>query len=247
MTELQTKADFGKYVDKESIGYVCVCGTAFTKKRYLKQHCNRKLSKCKQDQSAIKTVYLTTCGRTLSCLKEPSIRAVLDFSCVTSALVQYLREDEKESFSTYAPMLFPLVDWTGNHFDQLRTLIGHWETVAIEPDILHVCELAHEWLVNRARYEVGLVPGNYRAALLVFEGQDMAEVSQNFTNHFRHKESVLILEVNHLIAFVWRSEPRMILDFKTSTPTSDKYFVPKLLCYLLLQKVNSVTDQPIVV
>jgi len=80
----------------------------------------------------------------------------------------------------------PLVEKAQGDFDSLIGDVVSWWSSPVEgegslPDILNA---AKEWITTRARNEVSMLPGNHRVALMVFEGQDVAEVSQNTTCNF---------------------------------------------------------------
>jgi hypothetical protein len=59
-----------------------------------------------------------------------------------------------------------------------------------------VLSMGERWLFQMACHEVSLVPGNYRAALLQLDAQDIGEVS--LTYNFRHREQTLLPELRNL-------------------------------------------------
>jgi hypothetical protein len=69
-----------------------------------------------------------------------------------------------------------------------------------EPQLEDLLQLSQVWLSQRARYDAGTVPANYRAAIMVFDGQDVGEIGINYTYNFRHFEANLVPELAYLLA-----------------------------------------------
>jgi hypothetical protein len=107
--------------------------------------------------------------------------------------------------------------------------------------------MGETWLLNHACYEVSLVAGNYRAALLQFEAQDMGEVSQNLTYNFRHREQTLLPELKKLLAFLWRSPLHQLEPFKNNFNPNDPYFVVQILSLLFHEQTPSVYVHPVII
>ena len=111
--------------------------------------------------------------------------------------------------------------------------------------MVSACE---DWIMNRARHDVSLVPGNYRAALLQFVSQDVGDLTQNLTYNFRHREETLKPELCKLLKYAWRKESSGLLkSFKDNFNLWDNSFVPRILSTLFHQSCDSVLHHPLVV
>jgi hypothetical protein len=107
-------------------------------------------------------------------------------------------------------------------------------------------DVTERWLMTRARYEVGLVSGHYKAALLQFDAQDIGEISQNLTYNFLHKEAIVLGELKQLLLFLWRHHSSWVEHFRQAG-VDNPYFIPKLLVHILLEPVATLHDCPLLV
>ena len=109
-----------------------------------------------------------------------------------------------------------------------------------EQSLQTLLAMGEKWLLERARHEVSLIPGNYHASLLQLDAQDMGEVSQNLTYNFRHREQTLLPELKKLLAFLWRSPH----PFSRILVENDPYFVVRLVSVFFHGKTPSVFAHP---
>lgn len=127
---------------------------------------------------------------------------------------------------------------------------GWWKTPADDETLKTLLAAAERWLLNDARHHVGMVSGRHRAALLNFEGQEVAEVSQNKTYSFRHFERSLLPDLKRLLCFAWRHPRQPIGVFVGKGGqllSADSYAVPKILVKLHLESVESFWEHPVAV
>ena len=62
------------------------------------------------------------------------------------------------------------------------------------------------WLESHVRLHFSRTPGNFRAGLMVFDGSDVDEVSQNTTFVFRENNDVVGRELKKLLCFLFRQD-----------------------------------------
>jgi hypothetical protein len=131
--------------------------------------------------------------------------AVPPFPMIKNVLLPFMREDE--DVDTYVPIFAPLFMQTDLPFEAIihRNLqFCDSPPTADELSLKALLEMGEDWILHRARNEVSLIPGNYRASLLQLDAQDIGEVSQNLTYSFRHREENLLPVLKKLLTFLWR-------------------------------------------
>jgi hypothetical protein len=106
------------------------------------------------------------------------------FKTIETTISKYIRDDK--DCDTFVSLLGPLIEPSSSFESTMCGYIDRYNTPLAkhEHSLQVVLSLGKQWLFYRARHEVSLIPGNYRASLLQFEVQDMGEVSQNLTYNF---------------------------------------------------------------
>jgi hypothetical protein len=241
------------------LGHYChTCSTSFSRKCHALRHCQGKKTICLVSGIRQAPMRRTVCGRTILASVVASrlpVGSAIPFSTTQEWLQEYVSGDEKVSqyIAIFHPMisLVPVDDRTS----YMSNLVNYWsrDTDSDEPQLADLLERAETWLFNRARNEVGMVPANYRAAIQVFDGQTVGDVSINFTYNFRHFEANLLPELKSLISFAWRrsqTSKTNVLDVFIRTydlHQQNAYYLPRLLQALFVERVGSVFDHPVIV
>jgi hypothetical protein len=107
------------------------------------------------------------------------------FRTIETTISAYVRDDEDSG--TFVSLFGPLMENSKKSFETIMCdFIDRYEQppASHEQSLLTLLAMGEKWLLERARHEVSLIPGNYRASLLQFNAQDMGEVSQNLTYNF---------------------------------------------------------------
>jgi hypothetical protein len=252
---MSKRANLNEFLVGQSQGYACPCEAVFRQKKALARHCKETKSCCFGPNDARpELLHRTVCHRLIS-------QAVLDrlsssltttehlnFSGTEEALKKYIRADEETG--PYIAIFHPFYVSCGLNFDsRVSDMVGWWKMEAgVEELGLHqVLVAAKTWLNASARRLVEMVPGNLRAGLQVFDGQEVGEVSQNYLYSFRHHEKTLLPEIVHLLSFAWRYPTSLLASFKKSANARDPKLVPALLGELVLENVEGFTSHPLVV
>jgi hypothetical protein len=186
----------------------------------------------------------------LAPLDEGAIRAeATDFEAFCAILEPFMRADEDISmyvgiFSSFFQQLQEEDD-----FEKImKGMVKDW-TESAHDDEQGLClllESAKMWLFKRARFEVRAIQGHYRAGLIQFDSTELAEINQNLTYNFRHKEDILWRELEHFLCFVWRHKGPLLTDFHKRIDPKDPFFIPRLLTTLQLEIVNTSEQLPVV-
>ena len=166
------------------------------------------------------------------------------FQTFEKMISQYVRDDEDSG--TFVSLFWPLMETNKKSFQlTLCDFIDRYEKppASHEQSLLTFLAMGEKWLLERARHEVSLIPGNFRASLLQFDAQDMGEVSQNLTYNFRHFELTLLPELKKLLAFLWRSP----LPFSRVVDENDPYFVVRIVTVFFHEEMPSVFDHPVII
>ena len=209
------------------------CNNAFaTRVQYVSAECGTLVELC---STATATSTTSTPSRTIQ------------VESIERALVKHIRDDEDVGtfVSLFSPLMHP-----GRDFDSfVANTIDSFETppAAYELGLQQALLSGESWLLLRARHEVSLVPGNYRASLLQFASQDLGEVSQNLTYNFRHREATLLPELKRLISLLWRSGHPLMTAFQNRNSVNDPYFVARLLTAFFHEHTPSVFHHPLLV
>ena len=161
--------------------------------------------------------------------KNQHVPQNFDFSATESILRQIAREDEPDC-SKYVALFYPILSQEKEPLALLRNGLSLWKEPVgkNEQTLVDLLTRAKTWLLKEARHMVSLVPGNHRAALLIFEGQDPNEIKQNTTFTHRAKDSPLLLEMLYFLRFAFRHSRRNEFDWSQS--------VPEILMSMLLEK-----------
>ena len=252
-------------VDGASEQFVCSCGTPFPEKKNLNRHCRNPKSRpsCVPENARKETFRQTTCGRFVTKASLQSMADaprqqstvasvvtvdVTDFAPTQLALRKCIRPDE--DVGPYTAIFHPLVRSAGGNFDTLVENMVDWCDMPVDEHevvLNQVLNSAETWICHSARRLVDMAPGNLRAGLQVFEGQDVGEINQNYLCNFRHLESTLLPEVHRLLRFVWRHPSTLLSKFKASTNCSHPSLVPDMLQVLFLESVRGFNQHPLVV
>jgi hypothetical protein len=258
---LSRQANLDLYLIGRSEGLACGCGALFAEKKALARHC-KGVKSCSFDPKEARPewLYKTSCGRTVSeatlnrlSSLPPTAVDSFDFATTATTLGKYIREKEVVGpfIAIFHPFFVsPAVSSSAEKFDSLmKSMVGWWSMPVAEEELglQQVLNAAEDWIYHAARRHVEMVPGNLRAALQVFDGQEVGEVAQNYVYNFRHDESRVLDEVKELLSFVWRHPGNLLLSFKHSVNASNTLLVPSILQVLLQEKVQGFNSHPLVV
>ena len=83
-----------------------------------------------------------------------------------------------------------------------------------ERSLFHLIGTSMYWLKYIARTEVEVIPPNLCASMLMFQGQDINEVSTYTTYNLWKKEEKLFPVLEKFLKFIWRYSSSMIKDIK---------------------------------
>jgi hypothetical protein len=138
----------------------------------------------------------------------------LPFRIVEKAISNYVPEDK--DVHTFVSLFTPLIAMDTSFELTMCGYIDQYKNppAPYEYSLQTLLVMGENWLLERARHEVSLVPGNFRASLLQFDSQDMGEVSQNLTYNFRHRERTLLPELKYFLSFIWRSQLPFLESFR---------------------------------
>ena len=241
-------------------GYTCKgCGKCFIRKNNGLRHTEAKTSVgCKSSDLCLVDISQTICGRLVpaSAFKFSGgvpDGATIPISTTRDWLNKYVANDEKSE--RYIPIFHPM-SRHGNADQVMSEFIDLWtmEPTEKERDLCDLLELGRIWLVERVRLETSMVPANYRAAIMVFEGQDEGDVKQNSTYNFRHHSAGLVPELSSLLKFAWRRSDQLsgcvtLLPFKEFflEMQLNPFLVPRILHALLVEPVRNLFQHPIMV
>jgi hypothetical protein len=223
ISRLKNSCDIGVFIECEVDGFICECGSAFAKKVELERHCKGKRCTCNPGKAQAATIYKTKCGRQISYLDtllaseeddaKDKAHPSFDFRHTESLLTNLLRPDE--TVGPYVAVFHPIIQKSGG---KLESIIVHMiESGYIEPQdnengLKRMISAAESWIYTFARRLVEMTPGNIRAALQVFDGQLVGEVSQNFLASF-------VLSVRCQEAADVRDALSLCVDTESSTAT----------------------------
>lgn len=232
-----TKEPLCNYVRNTKLGYVCVCNTAFRTWHQANQHTSDPLGACTEaDMHFAKPIWELTSFHIVPVTDSPVNLVVRDFDYARERVKPYIREDEDlEVWSQLlAPVVFEYKSFTN---DLILKHISYMTPQQDHDDLHHLLETASTWLLRDARSQVGLIPGNYRAALMVFEGAEINDVKQNNVYTFRHKPEMLVPVLHKLLCYAYHLG--FITLGNTAEYTSDT--VPRMLCNILLESSQNFT------
>lgn len=228
-------------------GFICICGLASSRRENLNRHCDRNGCNKLLIRNSSRLTKLGD-GKlvTPASIRRQQLNQKSktdDYKSTREKLVPFIRSDE--SVDGFVPIFHPIVSKYSNFENAIRSSVQAMAqpNEDAEPVLSLVLVSAKRWIMESAKFDTSMVHGNYRAALQVFEGQDVNEVQQNYVYNFRHKPSVLLEEVKSLLCFVYRRRPILFEDFETE----DDYFVPRILVELLLERTESLSVHPLIV
>jgi superfamily II DNA helicase RecQ len=227
------------------------CDKCFSRKDNALRHTKgKKNSNCTASDLVVNVITQTICGRLAPFVAMATplpAGAATPYLTTADWLGKYVSGDEK--VSQYTSIFHPFSS-LGDCDRSMSGLVESWcdppdESEAQLADLL---QLAKVWLFERARYDTGCIPANYRAAIQVFEGQEVGEMAINFTYNFRHFESNLNPELAYLLSFAWRRSG-VVASFKESYARfrASPFFVPQILYALFVEVCPNYFVQPTVV
>ena len=248
--------DFSPFVSGESeLGFLCArCGLCVKRRSNMQRHCSIERNDCERSDTSPVQVFNTICGRVVlaSMVLSQNIPAGrrIPYSQTEAWLARHVSRDEKAK--QYVSLFHPLAPT-----DLLMSrLVENWTLRNDEsnPDLVDLLLKAETWLTDRALHDVGCVPANFRAAIQVFDGQDVAGVSINYTYTLRHYPESLKQELKRLLCFSWRRS-RQLLSRRTISSyiddykniCDDEFLIPDILCALFVESTPSFYEHPMVV
>jgi hypothetical protein len=251
-------SDLSSYVVGDSfLGFCCGgCNACFPKKYHAVRHCNGKNSLCLESAVTYEGICKTVCGRLIPASKVASpvpAGSEIPFSVTEEFLDKYVSGDEK--VSQYITIYHPMTCLGGDCCANMSAFVDMWHQEAdnTEGQLSDLLERAEYWLNKRSRNEVGMVPANYRAAIQVFDGQEVGDVSINHTFNFRHFERNLSPELKYLLSFAWRrsktSRGHVLQHFQRTYDLHRRnpFFVARLLQALFVERIGGGFEAPLVV
>ena len=181
-------------------------------------------------------------------LRTPSPRT-LTYREVSATLAPFVPADEK--VESYVPLFYSLFRCKADSdfLGVISPLVHLWKAPLMchEKTILDAMEVGKDWILERASYDVHRVPGNVRAKLLLFDPQDIGEVSQNLVYNFRHRGEALVPELEKLVVFLWRFPSIFLQEFKNNMNPRDPQFIPRMLLHCFLERPPNLNSTPILV
>jgi hypothetical protein len=185
-------------------------------------------------------------GATLSSSLRSGVQP-LSFRVVEKAISKYILEDKDSD--TFVSLFTPLMQVNVSFESTMCENIDRYKNppAVNEHSLQTLLSMGERWLFERARHEVSIIPGNYRASLLQFDSQDMGEVSQNLTYNFRHREQTILPELKYLLSFLWRSQLPFLVTFRNACNIEHPYFVARLLSTCFHEQTSSVFHHPIII
>lgn len=233
--------------------FTCICGQSFpNKKQNAIRHC--KKSGCDvtkvQKESAIKL----RCGRYVTptqietFLNEPPARIThqFDYNMARKILEPLLPEKEKRDH-TYTHMYMPLILGCGNDGDAfLEKIRRDYEMIHSPPKpsealLLLIHERAENWLLHYCQKNILMVPGNLRAGLQTFEGEEINEINQKTTYTMQHDPASLLSELKKLLSLSFR---RGLFVARRGFDSKNDFEIADFLKDLLLEQPESVSSLP---
>lgn len=248
-----------RYITSETFaGFSCRgCGACFRRRSCVNRHARGKSQICITSEIVSEDICVTVCGRLVPLSRLSSTvptGASVPFSSTAEWLERYVPGDEQ--VNRYLGIFHPLTRY-GDPELTMSTYVNWCVDEPAETDEPQLCDLlrlAKTWLFERARGETSLVPANFRAAIMVFDGQSVGDVAVNITYNFRHFESNLQNELYSLLRFAWRrtSHPprRNVL-----APMKEAYhlrrlvpsLIPSILHALFVERVSDFYTHPVLV
>ena len=274
MKRLTDCGNFEQCLLTKRTGYACQCGRSYNEKCSLNKHCRLPNCSCDERNAMPEMRHTTTCGRIISETESLECKLIssgsldnpngsnenttgpvppprepvnVDFGPTKAFLSEYMRNDE--DVGPFTGFLHPLQRELGDNFEStLKDMVGWWHDTETDQELglQQALQSGKNWL-HTARHHVDLTPGNARAALQVFEGQEIGDVSQNYLCHFRHKESLLWQEVRRLIRHIYRCDDELVSQFKLRPRADDFSLLPNILSALFSEKVDGVLEHPLIV
>lgn len=217
-----------------STSYKTVCGRVVSQ-----QLLDRILQDSQQNQKFGLGPMLSTPSQALpdvSISTNPS--AILQEEDISNSIKGLVRDEECPG--DYVPLFHRLAPTGGGSF---HTSIHHLLSLSTQPSpqedtaLCSILQTAEYWLVNHAGLHCNMVPGNLRAALLVFEGQEVADVVQNTTFTMRQNTDTLVPSLKGLLAFCFRHPSLNLEPFRHEVKCPPCY--PQLVQSALIPRILS--------
>ena len=171
----------------------------------------------------------------------------VDFGPTKAFISECKRIDE--DVGPFTGFLHPLQRVLNDNLEsKLKEMVSWWHDTETDAELglQQALQSGKKWL-HKARHHVDLTPGNARAALQAFEGQEIGDIAQNYLHHFRNKESLLWQEVRRLIRCIYRCDDELVSQFKLRPRAEDFSLLPNILKVLFSQKVDGMLEQPLIV
>jgi superfamily II DNA helicase RecQ len=236
-------------------GYSCICGPSFLRKANADRHC--QTWGCNGTRLQKADLIKLSCGRYVSQsqvtsffqgAEPPRIKQQFDYNEARAAILPFLPQREKHD-DTYTHMFTPLISRCGGvrqFVEKVKTdfiSIHSPPNPATESFLVKLHQLAEVWLLNYAQKNIKMVPGNLRAALQTFEGNEVEDVSQRWTYTMQHDPSTLLFELKKLLSFAYRRGLFAAKSFDFRDGFSIAYFLKDLM----LEIPPSVQHHPLAV
>ena len=152
--------------------------------------------------SYVSQVQVTTLFET-----PPHIKQQFDYREARAALLPFLPSREINDH-TYTH-IYISCNVVAQH-NLLRKLKNDFNAIHSPPipshksPLIHFHGLAEDWVLQFARKNVLMLPGQLRGSLQTFEGGEVDDVSQHMTHTVQHDSTTLLVELKKLLLFAYQ-------------------------------------------
>ena len=248
--EEMKKLPFLYRIVKQELKYHCYCGKVFDKRKYANRHCrDSSNSKCQYDLINLQKAcvqYGCFSWRDLDQTERGQLDELADipnnYEKTWKLIEGYVRFDEDiGKWVSYMSML--LSEYNLLNSVLIRQHLKFMSLDTTNEDLLYMFERTSIWLTREARYHVPIVPGNYRAGLLLFDATAEADPDRRSnTFSFRHDAEKLVPEAQKLLVYAWNLR-------QVSLPKKEGYTdatIAGLLCKLFIESPLPLTQHTVV-
>jgi DEAD/DEAH box helicase len=232
--------------------FICVCSETFpNRKDNAQRHCRK--TGCDISKLEKHAAMKLKCGRYVTeeqveiffqgtVLKN---RKHFDFNMSRSVLEPMLLDREKEDH-TYTHMFMPLIKGSEDFIAKIKNdnrMIHDPPNISSESLLVTIHERAKFWLLNVAKNNILMIPGNLRAGLQTFEGVEVNDLNQKATYTLQHHPSTILPILNKMLSYAFRR----LMFSKNGFDTTNDYALANFLMELLLEKPESLSCHPFLV
>jgi hypothetical protein len=165
----------------------------------------------------------------------PAITQQFNYEQTRKVLEPFLPVREKNDH-TYTHMFHPLiagcVEIGRSFLDKIKAdYVMMTEPTKPNSEVLLVSihEMAEKWIRHYASKNILMVPGNLRAGLQTFEGQEVNDVNQKTTYTMQHDPSTLLIVLKKMLSYSYRRGMFSERGFNAANDFEVAYFLKDLL------------------